>query len=327
MNYTINYLSNQSNWPDFSQRSLPSQETVLLLGNKLCRVVVITASKQNPIVMGISLVVSTVLAFVAQQENSSINFITLAITGSVTMTSVGLITLVFYAAFFTLAGKICALFLEKCYQIEPKSELDLFFIAKKRNNFAEKELQKYNPNSFLSCESITGNTPIHWAIANGNWDVARVFIQVGPVDQLFIRNEGEILNHKNSPLHLVIAKGYINITKSGQKINTSCYDLVEQSLKKAETRKGELLSLKNDEGNTLLHLAYLRRDKRMISLLTKNGASEKIANKYGKTPKEMANLGYSQACAKLCDTCSPAYLLEKETYETFPNIHSDLEIA
>jgi hypothetical protein len=130
MNHISNYIPNQMNWPDFSQINFPSKESMSLLGGKLYHVVVTTASEQNPAVMGFSLVISTVLSFIGRQKNSSeqsklphsslisftVNLITPAIAGSVTMTPAGLITSVAYAALFTLAGKICAFLLDSTQQ-------------------------------------------------------------------------------------------------------------------------------------------------------------------------------------------------------------------
>ena len=131
----------------------------------------------------------------------------------------------------------------------------------------------------------TDNLAIHWACANGHFNEVSEMIFYGPVDQLFNTDN----DFGNSPIHIVVGKGYIDRTSNKSKtITTSCYDLVDKMLRKVGTnRRSELLNQQNQRGNTPLHLAYLRHDKRMIALLEKHGASAVIQNNDKLTPKNM----------------------------------------
>lgn len=148
---------------------------------------------------------------------------------------------------------------------------------------SEANFLKWTEALFLQEHKKMSNIPINWSLANGFFDRATLMIKIGPAEQLFTK-----LNpFKNSPIHIVVGKGYTNKTSDGQEIIHSCYDVVKEMLAKVdETNKKRLLNQQNARGDTPLHLAYLRNDTEMIELLEEHGADKTILNNKDQIPKD-----------------------------------------
>jgi ankyrin repeat protein len=73
------------------------------------------------------------------------------------------------------------------------------------------------------------------------------------------------------------------------------------------------VNIQNQQGNTPLHLAYLRRDQAMIARLKQAGAREDIRNDKGEYPAQLALKTYGEARAILNDTVR-VYLLDERLF-------------
>lgn len=152
-----------------------------------------------------------------------------------------------------------------------------------------------------------GNSGLMWAIANANNSTA---MQV--LDAL---GEGDYVNlpdyFKKIPLHLAIIKGYDKISAWNQPLEFSNLQIVEKLLE-----CGSKIDVQDNKGNTPLHYACLRRDKKMIQALLTKSPDLTLKNSDGLTPKEMFNLNYEEACAILSKASYKAYLLDKAQFES-----------
>lgn len=148
------------------------------------------------------------------------------------------------------------------------------------------------------------NTALIWAIANANNRIALKLIESDNPQHLDVA--GWL---KNTALHLAIAKGYKDQSAHGQKLSVSNRELVEELLD-----CGADPNLKNVNGDTPLHLAYLRRDIPMINELLSAGADPNSLNKASLKPIEMSNFDFSQACVMLKDVSGDAFLLDEEEH-------------
>ena len=135
----------------------------------------------------------------------------------------------------------------------------------------------------------------------------------GPKEQLFVCEQ----NNGSSPLHFIVAKGYTDQTADQMKIRSSCYDLVTDILKYklSEHECEKLIGMQDKNGNTALHLAYARRDVKMIRLLKRFGASENIKNKSGKTPLDMQKMSFQDVKSLLNSQVGPSlYRLDTNSF-------------
>lgn len=120
-----------------------------------------------------------------------------------------------------------------------------------------------------------GNAALTWAIGNGNFGTALVFIQKF-IEHLDIRD----LEQKTA-LHLAILKGYKDTDSTGKKVSCSAFDLAT-----ALIANGANIGLTDNKGNTALHYAALRRDLPTIQLLLEKDANPNAKNFCGETPKD-----------------------------------------
>lgn len=148
-----------------------------------------------------------------------------------------------------------------------------------------------------------GNTALHWAIANAQNRAALQIITSG--------GEGSYLNVQcykgNTPLHLVIAKGYVDRSAHNEALTVSNFELTQKLLE-----HGADPNLKNHLGNTPLHLAFLRRDVPTIQALLAKGADSTLCNNNGKTALDLLELDYYDAIAILTETVTPFLLNKRE---------------
>lgn len=153
-------------------------------------------------------------------------------------------------------------------------------------------------------QGMLGNTALIWAIANANNGTALSILEhAGKGSYLNIRG-----GSGNTALHLLIAKGYENISREGQFLECSNLTLIKKIIE-----LGCEVNIANAMGNTPLHLACLRRDPEMIALLLKAKAKKDVLNRDGLSPKELLNVGYQTAYRKLEQTCY-YFLLDEIQY-------------
>lgn len=162
------------------------------------------------------------------------------------------------------------------------------------------------------------NTPLMWAIADGQNEMAKEILSRMPRSQaasLYLQGY-----KGNTILHLIVGKGYTTQTKDGESVSCTNAELLALAV-----RRGADVNLANEKGNTPLHLAYARRDHAMVKFLIAHGADQTAVNKEGVTPKDMLYLGstpkesYSNA-KKILDESVEVYLLNEAAYNNSENL-------
>ena len=128
---------------------------------------------------------------------------------------------------------------------------------------------------------------------------------------------------QQTPLQLVIAKGYEHRTGNGHLVRTSNLQLAKQLLKLGADE--EINYQEPAKGNTALHLAYARRNLRAIRLLESYGASRDIVNGDGKKPSEMLELTFNKVENLLRFHTSPdehpnTFLLDERQFNDTANL-------
>jgi len=77
---------------------------------------------------------------------------------------------------------------------------------------------------------------------------------------------------------------------------------------------GANVNIQDSNGNTPLHLAYLRRDQEMIKFLEDNGADKNCKNHNGKSPSDMSDKSYEEAFDLLNDQTGEKFILDKNKF-------------
>jgi hypothetical protein len=150
-----------------------------------------------------------------------------------------------------------------------------------------------------------GNTPLLWAIANANNEIAYEILKYKQNINL-----QDSMSYRNTALHLAIAKGYQNVSLDGQRLKISNLKLIKQILE-----LGADVNLQNGNGNTPLHLACLRRDIWMVKAILKKNPNIQMCNNEGKNCIEMLQKTYGEALKIFEDTTGAAYLLKRGDFD------------
>ena len=111
-----------------------------------------------------------------------------------------------------------------------------------------------------------GNTCLHCAVGFGEFRVAEGLIQLSPVEETLVRN-----NYGFTSLHLAIMRTSFSVK------------LIDQLL-----AKGVDINIKDDKGNSSLHLAIQFSNLEALNALINHGADLSITNNEGKSPLEVA---------------------------------------
>jgi len=157
-----------------------------------------------------------------------------------------------------------------------------------------------------------GNTALIWAIANGNFSMAREMIRLAPLSTDF-----NIKGMGNTALHLAIRKGYTTRTRDGKPLAVSSLDLARELIDKTDPNS------RGRSGNTPLHLACIRRDRETIQLLLEKGANPTLRNDKGESAVDLLNKTYEEASHFLHDQTS-VFLLDRTRFEASYEICRDL---
>lgn len=163
-------------------------------------------------------------------------------------------------------------------------------------------------------QDLWGNTCLVWAIANAANGSARAILQ------LFNRGpylDVQCLLHANTALHLAVGKGYHDRSQDGAILACSNLELVKQMI-----ALGANLNLQNQDGNTPLHLAFLRRNKEMVAALIQGGADQTLRNQQGYTPRDLLRATYPQACQILQETVA-VFTLDPEEFHKNTGLYTD----
>ena len=188
----------------------------------------------------------------------------------------------------------------------------LVYLALRGNHDTLKDMGNYDPN--VTDVIFKNNTPLIWAIANGNNEFAHKFIETFGDKIDFLKQAID-----NNALFLILTKGYKDKTSGGATFNEQ-YSALNIAKKIKETigneRFKELINQKCRLGNTALHIACARHDTETIIFLIESGADIELQNEHRFTPFDMLDLDYKDAC-DLCNNISSAFLLEKTLYDSF----------
>ncbi len=188
----------------------------------------------------------------------------------------------------------------------------LMDLALRGNHDALKDMGNYDPN--VTDTIFKNNTPLIWAIANGNNEFAHKFIETFGDKIDFLKQAID-----NNALFLILTKGYKDKTSGGATFDEQHSALnIAKKIKETIGDDGfkELINQKCRLGNTALHIACARRDTETINFLIERGADIELKNEHGLTPFDMLDLQYKDAC-DLCNNISSAFLLDKTLYDSF----------
>jgi len=108
-----------------------------------------------------------------------------------------------------------------------------------------------------------GNIPLFWAVLNGHYNIIRVLLKYGGVNQTNYIGD--------SSLHYAIKRGQMDIIT----------ELVSN---------GAVVDVQNNEGYTPLHLAVIEGDSKMVEYLLNSGARADIKTIDGFTPIHLSTL-------------------------------------
>ncbi len=114
----------------------------------------------------------------------------------------------------------------------------------------------------LDKKDMDGNTPLHYALNNGNYGAAKVIVNAGA--DIFIRNKDGM-----SPLYIAMSKG------------TEILDWLITDYN---------INLCDNQGNTPLHIAAIKKDSYIYDYLIRRGASPGLLNKDGYTALQLMQL-------------------------------------
>jgi ankyrin repeat protein len=210
------------------------------------------------------------------------------------------------------------------FEITPTEQRTLVHtLACKGNPIEMISLFKECGADFNIQDTFWGNTPLMWAIANANNEIALEIInQVGNT-ALFNRQD-KLSSTGNTALHLLIGKGYETLSAEGQNLTYPNKDLVEQIVK-----KGGGINIANQQGYTALHLACLRRDYTMLThlLTSQENPNFEAKDADNNTPNDLLVKNYQYAKKVLNLTVEEdCYILNQEIFEDKNNLEKIKEL-
>ncbi len=144
-----------------------------------------------------------------------------------------------------------------------------------------------------------GNTPLLWAIANGNNTIA--------AELLNYPHDLSITGYGNSALHLAVVKGYKDRTADGAKLTVSNKMLIAKMVE-----NGADPNQLNSDGFSALHLACARRDPEMIEILLNADADLSLCSTDGRCARDFLKIDYAEAKEIMASVTGPYLLLEAE---------------
>lgn len=204
---------------------------------------------------------------------------------------------------------------------DPEQSTIFHDLAKRKYPLQFVEILVKNGIDFSIKDSSFDNTPLIWAIANGNNEMAKEILSKMPESQKKSLNIPSIRN--NTALHLIIGKGYTTETTSRELLSVSNARLLALAIS-----AGADVNVVNKQGNTPLHLAYARRDYNMVKCLIESGAKQDCLNNEGLKPKQMLYLdsskeeAYNKAKELMTSNVGRCHLLNESDYHSVGNLQN-----
>ncbi len=161
----------------------------------------------------------------------------------------------------------------------------------KVENYIDLKKLSLNNNMNHKTDSDYGNTALHWAIMNNSCDSAITLIQHPEVHLYKVDARG-----KNA-LHMAILKGREHAKNNEFSIIVTGCKLTMNDVIKALLSHQDIKIIINApmaDGNTALHLAYMRNDDLLCRRLIELGANETIKNNQQLLPADMMNMSQKE---------------------------------
>ncbi len=177
-------------------------------------------------------------------------------------------------------------------------------------------------------QDVYRNTALMWAIANAQNGMAKEILSNLPSSQKDSLNAQSSIYQNNSALHLLVAKGYTSTSVGRQTLACSNFELIQKVV-----ALGANVNIADDNGNTPLHLAYLRRDAQVIKFLLEHGADRHSLNHTGLKPVQFAlmserdDLNYSIARAILSNSAGGRFFdFSEDNYKDIQNLKAIISL-
>ena len=138
--------------------------------------------------------------------------------------------------------------------------------------------------------NISKSTAMHLAASNGRNNAVKLLLDTFSDKINYSAKDAS----GNNFAHIILMNGYVDRDGTGDYFakDDSCSST--SLLKQIITLSPEIINDQMSDGNTLLHIAIMRRDIEAVELLLQNGADRTILNKAGISPAGMINMEYEE---------------------------------
>ena len=127
-------------------------------------------------------------------------------------------------------------------------------------------------NVAINIKDNRGLTPLHWAIQNGHSEVVKILLQ-----NMHLKEMKNIADHNGmTPLHMAVYNSHNN---------ESSVEIVKMLLQHLDPQS---INLQDIDGLTALHWAVLNGNRKIITILSDNGANADIEDNHGVSPRILA---------------------------------------
>jgi ankyrin repeat protein len=191
--------------------------------------------------------------------------------------------------------------------LDPKSKMHLKTllhraIEKSKIEFATQLIEK---GANVNIKDGEGNTALHLAVKKGNKEIIKLLVNSMKDDginktngmgviALNLNKAKELKLDDDTKIELIKKMNIANLNKKDGKGNTALHLAVKKNNKKivdALITRGVNLDIKGNKGNTALHLAVKNNKIDIVENLLRNGAHRNIPNTDTKNAEQMINRG------------------------------------